>query len=170
MTITRISNRGRAMWFAGIALSLGQAGGALAEDRGPEPIAPGVVSPLPGKGFLPRREGLLALTVGGSALISGSPGAEGFLSLRFIEAFGLEVGARGTTDGTTAFLRMDGIGLVINHWAFLGYAEIATTGAWTFGGAVDAPLHYRDTYLRLSLGADTDGHTSAGVGMEYDLW
>ncbi|HVK78734.1 MAG TPA: hypothetical protein VM734_35785 [Kofleriaceae bacterium] len=131
-------------------------------------LEPGVAAPLPGKGRLPRREGLLVATVGASAFHGDVTGGEAVASLRFAESLGVGAGIR-IADDAGVFLRMDALGLAINHWAFLGYADYVVAGGWAFGGAMVAPLH-RDTYLRLSIASSTDGEVAAGLGLEHDVW
>lgn len=158
----------RVLCFSALAL-LGASPPASAGGAGPELIEPGAIAPLPSKGVLPRREGVLNLTAGGGLLLGeGLTGGEAFGSLRLAEAVGVGVGVLAGSE-VAAFIRMDAIGLAINHWAFLGYADYVIGGRWRFGGAMVAPIR-RDTYLRLSIAADLDGGAGFGLGLEHDLW
>jgi len=133
-------------------------------------LVPGEIAPLPPKGRLPRRETLAVLTVGGGALLEdGAAGGEVFTAFRFAEGLGAGVGVSTTSDGEALFVRLDAIGLVINHWAFLGFADYAVSAGWRVGGAAVAPLR-RDTYLRVSVVRGVEGDPALGLGMEYDLW
>jgi hypothetical protein len=148
------------------ALGLGVAGTAAADDL----IAPGAVTEIPGKGELPHRHSLLALSVGADVYAGDVTGADAVGELRFAEAIGIGLGAKGTGDGADGFVRMTGVGLAINHWAFLGYVDYAfNADQWTFGGAMVAPLR-DNTYLRLSIAMDDAGRSSFGLGMEQDVW
>lgn len=134
----------------------------------PEPLALGAASTLPGKGRLPRREGIVVATVNAEVFGGASTfGAQGTASLRLVETLGIGAGLRGSADGG-AFVRMEAIGLAVNHWSFLGYADYVIGQSWWFGGAMIAPLR-RDSYLRLSVAGNGDG-AMFGVGMERDVW
>jgi hypothetical protein len=148
------------------ALGLGVAVPAAADEL----IEPGAVTAVSGKGELPRRQSLLSMSVGGDVFVnSDTISGDAVGELRFAEAIGIGLGARATGDGADGFIRMTGIGLAINHWAFLGYADYAFSGDWSFGGAMVAPVR-DNTYLRLSIAFDGDGNGSFGLGMEHDVW
>lgn len=157
-----------------VMATLGAVAGSASADGlkpldGIEPLTPGVASTLPDKGVLPRREGMVVATVG--AELFGGPssfGANAVASLRLAEIIGFGIGLRGATDGGP-FLRMEAIGLAVNHWAFIGFADYAFSDGWWVGGALIAPLR-RDTYVRVAIGADEHGNGSMSLGVEYDLW
>jgi len=153
--------------------TLGAVAGSASADGlkplgGIEPLAPGVASTLPDKGVLPRREGRVVATVG--AELFGGPssfGANAVATLRLAETIGFGIGLRGATGGGP-FLRIEAIGLAVNHWAFIGFADYALSDSWV-GGALIAPLR-RDTYVRVAVSADEQGNGSMSLGVEYDLW
>lgn len=154
------------------ALGLGLAVPAAADEITPSPdlIAPGAVTAVDGKGELPKRQSLLSMSVGADVFAGDVSGADAVGEIRFAETIGIGLGAKGTGDGADGFVRMSGVGLAINHWAFLGYVDYAfDADQWTFGGAMVAPLR-GDTYLRLSIAFDDDGRSSFGLGMEHDVW
>lgn len=145
-------------------------GAARAEARpAAELIAPGRTTPLPGKGRLPRREGMASFSLGAAAVIGEGTGGEAFAALRLVEALGVGGGITIAEEGAAAFIRLDAIGLAINHWAFLGFADHVLGEGWRFGGAAVVPLR-RDTYLRLSIASNLDDGAGFGIGMEHDLW
>jgi hypothetical protein len=74
-----------------------------------------------------------------------------------------------TGDGTMPFIRLDALGLAINHWVVLGYADLVLGEGWRLGGAVVVPVR-RDSYLRLSAASNLDDGASFGIGLEHDLW
>ena len=76
---------------------------------------------------------------------------------------------RANEHGAAGFIRLDAIGLAINHWAFLGFADYLLDDGWRLGGAAVVPVR-RDTYLRLSIAAHFDDGAAAGIGLEHDLW
>ena len=65
---------------------------------------------------------------------------------------------------------MTPIGVAVNNWGFLGYADYHfNDNRWTLGGAMVIPVS-RDNYLRLSIASDLDDRTTFGIGLERDVW
>jgi hypothetical protein len=129
----------------------------------------GIALPLPGKASLPRREDAVVLAVTGAVLAGDGFGGEVAGEIRLVESFGIGLGARATNLGASPFLRMTPLGLAVNHWSWIAYADLGLTdGSWAFGGAMIVPLR-KDKYLRLSV-TGQDGSTIGGVGLEADVW
>ena len=135
----------------------------------PSPIVgePGVAAPLPPKTQIDPR--LASFSVGGDAIVGETFGAEAYGVLRLLETIGIGLGARATSTSSFGFMRFDALGLAINHWSFLAYADLSTNGNWGFGGAMLVPVRKKN-YVRVSLGIDENSQTLFGVGMEHDLW
>jgi len=153
------------------------AGPAFAEPVAPASLAGaaesstmiGVALPLPGKAALPRREDPVVLAVTGAVLAGDGFGAEVAGELRLVESFGIGLGARATNLGASPFLRMTPLGLAVNHWSWIAYADLGLVeGDWAFGGAMIVPVG-KNKYLRLSV-TGQDGSTVGGIGLEADVW